>query len=238
MGIGAGGAVEDSGELAVLRNLARTIEKGDKLCVFDVGSNQGQFLRMLLDHASDDLSCVHCFEPANYSFGRLQMVAAAYEFPHLHLNRIALGQNPGRSELYYDREGSGLASLTQRDLSFKNRSFDAHETVQLERLDSYCVTNSIDFIDWLKMDVEGHELDVLKGGMNTIKNGCVGCITLEFGGANIDTRTYFRDFYHFFEEASMRLYRVTPGGYLHRISRYRETEEQFTTMNFVAYRED
>ncbi len=62
--------------------------------------------------------------------------------------------------------------------------------------------------------------------------------TFEFGGCNIDTRTYFQDFYYFFEDVGMRVLRITPSGFLTPIDSYKEVYEQFTTTNFVALKRD
>ena len=55
----------------------------------------------------------------------------------------------------------------------------------------------------------------------------------EFGGTNIDTRTYFRDFWYFFKECGFILYRITPLG-AELIRTYRESDEYFMTTNFIA----
>ncbi len=232
MGIGSGGALNESGERSIVKKLLRE-SAGRPLTVFDIGANKGQFLGMLLKELNGHLESVHSFEPGCQSFSLLK------ETPHgsvpVKFNQCAVSDKPGRAELFYDKAGSELASLTQRDLSFKNRNFDEHESVELITLDKYCDDHKITQIDWLKIDVEGHELDVLRGGVEMIKSEKVGLITMEFGGANIDTRTFFRDFYHFFESTPMQLHRITPGGYIHPIRKYRETEEQFITMNLAAF---
>ncbi|MGX2983471.1 hypothetical protein [Helicobacter sp. 23-1045] len=61
--------------------------------------------------------------------------------------------------------------------------------------------------------------------------------TFEFGWCNIDTRTFFQDFWYFFKEQKMQLYRILPNGALYKIHTYKEIYEQFTTTNFVAVRE-
>ena len=45
--------------------------------------------------------------------------------------------------------------------------------------------------DLIKIDVEGHELDVLDSGRETVSR--VWVVQFEFGGYNIDTRTCFHD---------------------------------------------
>ena len=101
---------------------------------------------------------------------------------------------------------------------------------------TYCTGQGIDHIDWLKIDVEGHELDVLNGGTKMFSGSAIGMVTFEFGGCNIDTRTFLQDFFCFFRDHQMRIARITPAGYLHELHSYQEAYEQFRTTNFVCYR--
>jgi hypothetical protein len=55
----------------------------------------------------------------------------------------------------------------------------------------------------------------------------------EFGGCNIDSRTYFQDFWYFFKENNFVIHRITPFG-LEKIERYRESDEFFSTTNYIA----
>ena len=232
MGIGAGGDVDDSGEVAVMRHLARN--RKSNLVVFDVGANCGQFLNLAVSQLGGRLGAIHSFEPAAATFAALQQARPAH--PGVVLNHCGLGAAAGTAELYYDEEKSGLASLTRRDLGFRDIQFARHETITLSTLDAYCTEKRVPHIDWLKLDVEGHELDVLRGGIDLIARRAVDLVTFEFGGCNIDTRIFLRDFHQFFSARGMQLYRLTPGRYFSRIRRYRETEEQFATTNFVARR--
>jgi hypothetical protein len=63
----------------------------------------------------------------------------------------------------------------------------------------------------------------------------VRMVTFEFGGCNIDSRTYVQDFFYFFAAHGMRaMYRILPWGGLDPIPGYRETLEQFRTTNFLV----
>lgn len=64
----------------------------------------------------------------------------------------------------------------------------------------------------------------------------IDLVTFEFGGCNIDTRTYFQDFFYFFQDRKMRIARITPAGYLYELESYKEVFEQFRTTNFICYR--
>ena len=63
-------------------------------------------------------------------------------------------------------------------------------------------------------------------------------VTFEFGGCNIDTRTYFQDFWYFFKDKNMLIYRILPHNRLYKILSYNEMYEQFTTTNYLATSND
>ena len=109
------------------------------------------------------------------------------------------------------------------------------EIVNIQTLDKYCKQNNIENIDLLKMDVEGHELDVLRGGGRFLRSHEASTISFEVGPCNIDSHTYFKDYYYFINEiGGYKLFRITPSGYFIQIKNYREMYEQFQTSIFVA----
>ena len=86
-------------------------------------------------------------------------------------------------------------------------------------------------MDIIKLDIEGHELSAIKGLGAIVQQTSI--FQFEFGGCNIDTRTYFKDFFDFFKDNNFEIYRITPFG-VELISNYRETDEFFSTTNFLA----
>jgi hypothetical protein len=63
-----------------------------------------------------------------------------------------------------------------------------------------------------------------------------GRIQFEFGGCNIDSRSYLRDF-HDLLGTSYVLHRLLRGG-LRELPRYAELQEIFITTNYVAVRRE
>ena len=57
----------------------------------------------------------------------------------------------------------------------------------------------IDDIDFIKIDVEGHELAVLQGAVNMINQNRIKVIQFEFNVANILSRVFLKDFYDLLE---------------------------------------
>jgi FkbM family methyltransferase len=233
-GIGAGSDVRSSGETAIFDKLLERADTANSLCVFDIGANQGQFLSLACRCLAGRAVSVHCFEPGRETY--LRLCGNAPRISNVILNNCGLGRKAGECELYYDACGSGLASLTKRNLEHFGVRMNLSERVRISTVDDYCAERAIEGIDLLKIDVEGHELDVLHGAARMFERRAIGLVTFEFGGCNIDTRAFFQDFYRFFQERGMRMARIAPGGYLWEIASYRESLEQFRTTNFICYR--
>lgn len=133
--------------------------------------------------------------------------------------------------LYYDKENSGLASLYNRQLDYRGIEFCMSEKIMIDTLDHYCEVNNIETIDFLKMDIEGNELKALNGAKKLLAEKRIKNIQIEFGGCNIDSRTYFRDFWNLLNE-NFKVYRILQDG-LREIPRYGERLECFVTTNYL-----
>lgn len=232
MGIGSGDQAASSGESRIFSELPAIAD--GPWCIFDVGANQGQFLQLAIAAIPQDRRVIHCFEPGQFSFERLQQVVG--QTKGVRLNQLALSSEDGLATLHYDKAGSGLASLSNRDLAHFGIDFSLREQVVLTTIDRYCEKHRIERIHLLKLDIEGHELSALAGAKGMMRAGRIDSLTFEFGGCNIDSRTYFRDFWKYFAEFQMKVFRITPAGTLVAIRRYEEALEQFTTTNFFAVR--
>jgi FkbM family methyltransferase len=232
MGIGCGGSVAQSGEHVVLDILLSMAAR--PFVIFDVGANVGQYLSVVTSRLDPIVPYeIHCFEPACSTFKILTSNHGSN--PNLTLNNFGLAANESEGTLYMNDESSQLASLTKRRLDhFNIHHGKLKETVKLRTIDEYCCSRGIRRIHLLKIDVEGHELEVLSGANHFISNGLIDLVQFEFGGCNIDTKTYFQDFFYFFKAHDFCLYRILPQGRLLRRHAYSESDEKFRTTNYLA----
>jgi hypothetical protein len=106
------------------------------------------------------------------------------------------------------------------------------ERIVVRTLDSFCAAQGINRIDFLKLDVEGHEVAILRGAKDLLELGAISMIQFEFGPANIYSRTYFYDFWSMLSD-KYYLFRIIPGG-LAPITYYGEHLEIFLTTNYFA----
>jgi FkbM family methyltransferase len=197
--------------------------------VLDIGANIGTYSEAIIKVAPQ--TTIFAFEPS--SVARKELEKKFIGNISVRIVPFALGCVISTQTLWSDTAGSGLASLTKRKLKHFNIDFNESESVQVTTLDSWANTMKV-VPNLIKMDVEGHELDVLKGGLKTLALAQV--VQFEFGGCNIDTRTFFQDFWYLLTEAGFAIYRISAVGPI-RISRYSEGEECFRTTNYLAVRE-
>ncbi|MFN4276647.1 MAG: FkbM family methyltransferase [Ferrovibrio sp.] len=194
----------------------------------DIGGNVGDYTAEL--RKRNAALEIHVFEPSRTNIDKLN--ARFKDDPLILVCPYALSENSGSATLYADHLGSGMGSLTQRRLKHFNIAFEAAETVETLRFEDYWKSHLHGRnIDLVKIDVEGHELTVLKGFGSAITVTKV--VQFEFGGTDIDTRTYFQDFWYYFNEARFSLFRMTPYG-LQKLTNYAESDECFVFTNFVA----
>ncbi len=194
----------------------------------DIGGNIGEYTAELR-RRNPNLE-IHTFEPSSTNIQKLNE-----RFGNDKLVKIlpfALSDKAGSATLFSDKAGSGMGSLTQRKLEHFNINFNVTENITTLCFEDYWKTHLNEReIDIVKIDIEGHELEALKGFGKAIYLTKV--IQFEFGGCNIDTRTYFQDFWYFFKEKDFTLYRITPLGAEH-IRFYKESDEYFSTTNYIA----
>lgn len=216
----------NSGEKYVLKLIQKETKSPT---IFDVGANKGQYAK-LVDEVFAGNAKIHSFEPGHTTYNEL--TKNTKNIKGIQTNNFGLGSNEAQMELNYDVQGSGLASLHTRKLEHMNIDFSKKEIVEIKTIDSFCKEHTIQKIDLLKIDVEGHEMEVLKGAQNMLSRKHIGAIQFEFGGCNIDSRTYFQDFYYLLKD-NYRLYRELQDG-LCEIKQYSELQEIFTTINYFA----
>lgn len=225
-GFGAGADIGHSNEEVIFEFLENT-----RPVLVDVGAHCGEYTLLFLRHFPAGRA--FCFEPVQAHFEILQHATEGLD--GVKLFNLALGNSETSALIYRDQQLSGLASLTKRRLDHFSISMDIQEEVKVATLDSVLGNGAVEYIDLLKLDVEGHDLEVLKGAQNLLSANRIGAVQFEFGGSNLDTRTNLQDFYYFMTSNCFRIYVVTKYG-LEPIQQYREIYEQYRTTNFVAFR--
>jgi FkbM family methyltransferase len=144
----------ESDEQALMRRFVRPGE-----VVFDIGAHIGLHT-VLLSELVGAAGVVHAFEPNAGKATALARTVAA--LPNAHLNAFALGEAEGCVPLYIPEDES-MASLA--DWTYGREWHRRRTTCEVKRLDDLIARGELPDPDFIKCDVEGAELAVLRGGV-------------------------------------------------------------------------
>lgn len=194
----------------------------------DVGANVGTWTAALL--ACAPTATVYAFEPSRTAHARLAQRFAG--LPQVVPVQSAVGRQHGTATLWSNQPGSSLASLTRRRVNSVGGDFTHAEQVDVVTLDEWRRGSGVS-PTVLKLDVEGHEMDVLQSAEEVLKSARV--VQFEFGACHLDRRVLFRDFFSFFAERDFSLFRLGPRG-LTPVPRYLARDEVFQVTNYFAVR--
>ena len=195
--------------------------------IFDMCCFHGDYTFEILKKFPD--SSYYLFEPDenNYAF-----IKKRYQkLQNLKLFNIAISNKNEEGTLYSYGKGSLQGSLIDQDFSHLKLINNVKQIVKVKRIDTLFNELNLEAIDLCKIDIEGNEMKSLIGMGEKIKK--IKIIQFEFGPASIDSKTFFKEFYHFFSNSNFTIYRITPSK-LERIYNYNENIEYFRVANFVA----
>lgn len=137
--------------------------------IFYVGANVGQDIRRIKWYMP--YSSIYCFEPFPRSFARLAKRAKRYR--DVHAINAGVGSEAG--QLYIQpHENPTMVKLVEEDTGGLSQT-------PVVTVDAIADEKQIEHIDILKIDVEGLELEVLKGSASLLSDGRIGCVYIECG---------------------------------------------------------
>lgn len=147
--------------------------------VFDVGANDGR--TALVFAAAWPGARIHAFEPSSETFARLSAATAAS--PEIAAHRLALGAREGPGWI----ETGGLDRTRRAGTGADVAA--GREPVEMTTLDAVRRRLGVARIDYLKIDVEGGDLDVLAGAQALFAAGAIDIVQIEVG-MNPDNTTH------------------------------------------------
>jgi len=166
--------------LQITRELIRGCVGKPDPTILEIGCNDGTSTRWFLEIF--ERPEVYCFEPDPRAVARFNRKVGQH--PNIHLYEIAISDRNGETTFY---QSGGQRSKTETetmpegwDLSGSIRkpknhlvvhpwvTFDRAITVKTMTLDTWCNEHGIETIDFIWMDVQGAEMDVIRGGPDAL----------------------------------------------------------------------
>jgi FkbM family methyltransferase len=135
--------------------------------IIHIGAHQGQEVRDYVENGYQDIIM---FEPLNENFRILEENLKDMN-ANITAHQVALGNEEKNVVMYLSDNGLLSSSVLKPKVHLQlhpSVGFPTTEEVEMKRLDSFVEeTKNFNFIN---MDVQGYELEVLKGGMETLKH--------------------------------------------------------------------
>lgn len=142
--------------------------------VFDIGASVGRM--SLLFHNIFPQAAIHAFEPSGQSFEQLQKVARGRA--RIKPVHKAMSSAPGEADLFIQKN-HGFNSLKEGNNNPDPVNGNISERISITTIDIYCAENGIDYIDFIKSDTEGLDVEVLKGADRMLREKKIKYIYVE-----------------------------------------------------------
>lgn len=189
--------------------LSRFLRTG--MTVLDIGAHHG-FYTLLASKKVGPQGFVIAFEPSPRELRRLRWNLTLNRSRNVRLEPLALGSNEGMAELFVCLgQGTACNSLRPPAVSEPIQPF----LVPVTTLDSYLEKHLIHLVDFIKIDVEGAELEVLKGASGLLRSSSRPIIMCELADIRTGPWGYRScEIYEFLEAHGYRWFSITLEGRL------------------------
>lgn len=215
---------ENSGEAYLLRVVLAPLLRGRHAVVLDIGANVGGYSRLVRSALPD--ARIYAFEPNPEAFRLLSSNLTASGVTCVQRG-MASTERSGSLFVYPDERTTGHASLYREMMTgFFGCAEPCEVPCSFTTVDAFCAGEGIDRLDLMKIDTEGHELEVIRGAREMLAGGRIDAVQFEFGEGHVYSRVFLRDFfdalpgYRFFRLCERRLLPLEAYDPRHEIFRF------------------
>ena len=137
---------------------------GDTL--IDIGANKGGFLYWMIKRAGANGKAIG-FEPQTFLYRFLKDYFSGSKYPQVTIEQYALSDKEENATMIIPYNGKDSSPGASIHFTLEDSPMARAETVTTVTLDSYCALHNLQPA-LIKIDVEGHELKVIKGSLKTL----------------------------------------------------------------------
>lgn len=196
--------------------LSFLFSREEALTIFDVGANVGQSVMEYRKHFPK--SVIHSFEPVPEAFA--QLLKTVGHWRGLYVNQVALGSKAGEIRMHMNlarTQNSSVLPVNYASLAVTHNLHPKAELspenyseaiVEMTTIDTYCSQRNVAKINLLKIDVQGYEVEVLRGATSILPT--TDCILVEITLDDVYTRpASFFDVEEILRPFGFRLYDIS-----------------------------
>lgn len=202
-------SMHSNGETALQSWVLSMRAAGEPVQVFDVGANRGDWTQALLtaaDRGGHTHVTVHAFEPSMHTYSLLR---AALTGQPVKMHQCAASDHVGEAVLTVIAPAAGTNYLNPDVAASRDA---ATEVVATTTLDAFADEHDIVRIHLLKIDTEGHDLNVLRGAGGLLNGQRVDVVQFEYNHRWIYARAFLRDAFELLGAAGYHVGKLTPRG--------------------------
>jgi FkbM family methyltransferase len=225
-----------NGEHRVQDAFARAVLSRPNVCVFDVGANVGAWTEELLSHLArgrrDMSGCtIHMFEPSELALASaLSRARAAAGGARIVPRDRAVSNVSGARTFFVFGDTNGTNTLQPIGSDGEGRRIE----IMCTTLDEYCRENGIDHVDFVKVDAEGGDYDVLAGARALLSRKAIDFIQIEYNHRWVAFRHYLKDVFELTEPLGYTVGKITPLG-IERYDGWHHELESFREGNYLLW---
>lgn len=218
--------MESNGELRVLAIVSSFKPK----CIFDVGANVGDW--SAIASKLNPSSTIHAFEivPSTYEI----LLKSTSNLPNILQINQGLSSKEESILISIGSDSCTATGCTIDGMRYHNEFYTQEVECNVKRAREYILENNLTIIDFVKIDVEGMDFQVIKGFEDLVQN--VRIFQFEYGIFNISSHDLLADFCRHLNANGFVVGKIFPRCVI--FFEYHFDMENFYGSNFVAVRAD
>lgn len=139
------------------------------MTVIEVGANIGAHTFEIAQQLDPRQGKLYSFEPTVYAFEKLQRNFQLNDFRHVVLEKVALSDTNEQRDIHRATSPETMPFKASWNRSKRDPKTNSIDRITFRRLDDYIAEQGIQRLDLLKVDVDGYEMCVLRGGLETLR---------------------------------------------------------------------
>jgi FkbM family methyltransferase len=183
----------------------------DNPTVIDVGSNKGHFADIILEEYGENCN-LHLIEP-NDKLRSFTEIKYEYKKNIIYYSLPFYKKNTTLSFHYFENFNNELSGIYDMGEYWEGLPKKT-KLVQATTVDEYCGMKGIEYIDYLKIDCEGSDMDVLLGAQNMLIDGKIGLVQIEFSELWRKGNHTFIELQNLLRKYGYKIYKYESGNFI------------------------
>lgn len=232
-----------NGEYDLQKRLATyfAARSGEAPVILDVGANLGAWARPLgeaIASAGVEGAKLVAFEPGPGQRERLEVnLNGTPGFADVTILPYAVGAENGTGDFALTGEATGSSGLVTETGEAPQGTAAEIVSVEIRTLDSLLDELGLAQVDYVKVDTEGNDPNVLYGAVEALRAGRIGAMQFEYNYLWLNNRFALAQIFRFAEDLDYRIGKIVPGG-VELYDAWHFELDRYIIANFLLVRSD